>query len=110
MKRLPESRLVLLVEFLARFGVAHVVGVRAFRFFVEISGFSRSCRPAGKRGLDRFGEADFGGRQGGGAVGRDRGADTGRHAGDRDFQSALYRERRALHDGDVDVPFRHRYA
>ena len=67
-------------------------------------------RVAGKRGLDRPREADDGGGPGGGAAGRDRGADPGGHAGDRDFQPALYRERRALHDGDADVPFRHRYA
>src|SRR6202521_3634469 len=47
------------------------------------------------------------GGQGGGAVGRDRGADPGGHAGDRDFQPALYRERRALHDGHTDVRGRH---
>ena len=45
--------------------------------------------------------------QRGGAAGRDRGADPGGHAGDRDFQPALYRERRALHDGDADVRVRH---
>ena len=51
-----------------------------------------------------------GGGQGGREAGRDRGADPGGHAGDRDFQPALYRERRALHDGDADVPVRHRHA
>ena len=48
--------------------------------------------------------------QGGGAAGRDRGSDPGGHAGNRDFQPALYRERRPLHDGDADVRVRHRNA
>ena len=131
MKRLPESGLVRLVS-------QSVFEVEVVPVRVRKRVKTRDCRPvpelpmlsvyapseirlkkarrrrsggiAGKRGLDRSGEADDGGGPGGGAAGRDRGADPGGHAGDRDFQPALYRERRALHDGDVDVPFRHRYA
>ncbi len=35
------------------------------------------------------------------AAGRHRGPDPRGHAGDRDFEPALYRERRALHDRDA---------
>ena len=65
-------------------------------------------RAAGKRGLDRPGQADRGGGPRGGTAGRHRGPDPGGHAGDRDFQPALYRERRPLHDRHPDVRVRHR--
>ena len=131
MKRLPESGLVRLAS--------HSVFKRSgCRFALRKRVKTRDCRPvpefpmlsvyvpsesslkklpetadggiAGQRGLDRPRQADGGGGPRGGAAGRDRGADPGGHAGNRDFQPALYRERRPLHDRDADVPFRHRYA
>src|SRR5262249_25441441 len=90
-----------------RSGVVNVFGFRPLRFLAEESRRRRPCRAAGKRGLDRPDQADAGGGQGSGTARKDRGADPGGHAGDRDLQPPLYRERRALHDGDADVPIRH---
>ena len=85
----------------ARSGVPHVLGVRSFRSSLKKVASVDLARAAGKRGLDRPGQADRGGGSRGGAAGRHRGADPRGHAGDRDFEPALYRERRALHDRDA---------
>ena len=112
MKRLPELRLVLLGALAALFSeLLHVVGVRPLRFLAEESRRRPTSPPLPENAvwIDLVKPTARGG-QGGGAAGRDRGADPRGHAGDRDFQPALYRERRALHDRDADVPFRHRHA
>ena len=106
-KRLPKSSEVLLGGLACSPGVSHARGLCPLPILAE-KGPRRSLRAAGERGLDRPGEADRGRGQSRGAAGRDRGADPGGHAGDRDFEPALYRERRALHDGDPDVRGRHR--
>ena len=64
----------------------------------------------GKCGLDRPRHADPARRQAGRADARHRRADPRGDAGDRGHQPPLCRERRALHDGDVDVPVGHRHA
>ena len=89
-------------------GVPNAFGVRSLRIIAEESRRCRSRRAAGERGVGRPDEADRRRRSSRGASRRDCGADPGGHAGDRDFQPALYRERRALHDGDADVLVRHR--
>ena len=91
-------------------GVAHVFGVCSLRIRPEEAPGRGPGGVAGQCGLDRPVEPDDRGGPRGRAAGRDRGADPGGHAGNRDFQPALYRERRPLHDRDADVPIRHRYA
>ena len=91
-------------------GVLHVLGVRPLRILAEEGRLGRSRRVAGERGLDRHGQADRGRGPRRRRAGRHRGADPGGHAGDRDFQPALCRERRALHDRQPDVRGRYRIA
>ncbi len=88
----------------------HVFGVCSLRDLPQESRHRGHLQAARQRGLGRPRQAHRGRRQGGREARGDRGADAGRHAGDRNLQPALYRERRPLHDGDLDVQFRHRHA
>ncbi len=76
-------------------GVAHVFGVCSLAILLKKFPIADpAALPDNAVWIDLLNptlEEDRAGR----AAGRDRGADPGRHAGDRDFQPALYRERRA---------------
>jgi hypothetical protein len=87
--------------------ISYALGVRPFRSLAEESRFGGSRVVARYGGVGRSGQADAGRGPCGRATCRYRSADPRRHAGDRDFQPALHRERRTLHDGHADVLVRH---
>ena len=85
----------------------HALGLRSARHLARTHDRRTGRAAAGRGGVDRPGLAHRAGRQAGREHARHRGADARGDAGDRGLQPPLCGERRALHDGDADVPLRH---